>query len=322
MISIDPQPKWSVQEEKNEPFCVQASEDSSFIAVGLSNGMISLRSPVTGRLSYSLQQSENRYPTTSIRFNSNDPKMFLAVSADGFIKEWTTKNPQVVWKYQEPDNQLFCLDFNQQSDKFATGGKDTKVRLYDYQSKKLITEYSRNEFDLETTRGHCNRVFSIKFNPNDTNVMYSGGWDDTVQVWDLRSSSSTRAIFGPHICGDSIDIFNNTLLTCSWRTSDQIQLWDIRNYSLLRTMKWSLMADDQQCLIYSSKFLPNGQYFIAGGSGVSQARMFSMETHTAVGTPLSLGGSIYSIFAPQTGNCAFFGLSNGFVAQHSYSTSN
>ena len=34
----------------------------------------------------------------------------------------------------------------------------------------------------------------------------SGGWDDTVQFWDRREPHAVRRIFGPHICGQAIDI--------------------------------------------------------------------------------------------------------------------
>lgn len=33
-----------------------------------------------------------------------------------------------------------------------------------------------------STPGHSNRVFSLKFNPDDPNIIVSGGWDNTVQV--------------------------------------------------------------------------------------------------------------------------------------------
>jgi COMPASS component SWD3 len=55
--------------------------------------------------------------------------------------------------------------------------------------------------------GHSNRVFSIKFNPDDENILLSGGWDNTVQIWDIRAGASVRSIFGPHICGDAMDIY-------------------------------------------------------------------------------------------------------------------
>jgi WD40 repeat protein len=55
-------------------------------------------------------------------------------------------------------------------------------------------------------RGHSNRIFSVKF--IDDNSIVSGGWDSVLHQWDLRAGKSVRAIFGPHVAGDSIDYRN------------------------------------------------------------------------------------------------------------------
>lgn len=42
-----------------------------------------------------------------------------------------------------------------------------------------------------------------------------GGWDNTVQVWDIRVGYAVRSIYGPHICGDALDMDGNTIVTGS-----------------------------------------------------------------------------------------------------------
>jgi WD40 repeat protein len=34
--------------------------------------------------------------------------------------------------------------------------------------------------------GHINRVFAVKFDKEDENLLISGGWDNNIKVWDLR----------------------------------------------------------------------------------------------------------------------------------------
>eukprot|EP00501_MAST-03F_sp_TOSAG23-6_P001280 GSMAST32.ASY1.ANO1.1328.1 assembled CDS len=58
-------------------------------------------------------------------------------------------------------------------------------------------------------------VFSLKFKEDDENLVISGGWDNTVQIWDLRTECSIRSFYGPHICGDAVDLSGNTVLTGS-----------------------------------------------------------------------------------------------------------
>ena len=47
-----------------------------------------------------------------------------------------------------------------------------------------------------------------------------------------------RSIFGPHVCGDAMDVLDGTLLTGSWRPDDQLQLWDLGSCKLISTIPW------------------------------------------------------------------------------------
>ena len=81
--------------------------------------------------------------------------------------------------------------------------------------------------------GHSNRVYCVKYNIHNPKIIVSGGWDQTMQVWDTRAGQyyfiysqifkaelgqSVASIFGPYVCGDSIDIDSNgVVLTGSYR---------------------------------------------------------------------------------------------------------
>ena len=63
-------------------------------------------------------------------------------------------------------------------------------------------QLGRNERELVEQR------FKAGGRPDDPNVLLSGGWDNTVQVWDVRAGQSVRSIFGPHICGEDNWVLN------------------------------------------------------------------------------------------------------------------
>ncbi len=42
---------------------------------------------------------------------------------------------------------------------------------------------------FNTLRGHTNFVFCVNFNP-DTNLLVSGGYDETIRVWDVARGTS------------------------------------------------------------------------------------------------------------------------------------
>jgi COMPASS component SWD3 len=43
-------------------------------------------------------------------------------------------------------------------------------------------------------------------------------------MWDVRTDNPVRNIFGAHITGDSMDQWDNYVLTGSWRPEKQLQV--------------------------------------------------------------------------------------------------
>jgi len=94
--------------------------------------------------------------------------------------------------------------------------------------------------ELGELPGHSNRVFCVKFNKSDQNMVISGGWDNTVQIYDIRYRGTIHSIYGPHICGDCIDIRHDgtTMVTGSYRNDDVIEVWDLRMFRRTRVIPW------------------------------------------------------------------------------------
>ena len=54
----------------------------------------------------------------------------------------------------------------------------------------------------------------------------------------MRCWSFPRRIFGPHICGDALDILpsNGNILTGSWRKDNTVQIWDFKSGGLIKNI--------------------------------------------------------------------------------------
>lgn len=80
---------------------------------------------------------------------------------------------------------LNCLDFNCTSEKLAVAGNDAKIKIYNDHSadRELIMTLKGTG---KMFPGHSNRIYALKFSNTDENILYSAGWDDTVQINDLR----------------------------------------------------------------------------------------------------------------------------------------
>jgi WD40 repeat protein len=88
--------------------------------------------------------------------------------------------------------------------------------------------------------GHSNRIFCVKFDPFSQHTIASGGWDNTIQIYDIRKKGPIKSIYGPHVCGDAIDFFNDghTMLTGSYRQENVLELWDLRTFKKCRDINW------------------------------------------------------------------------------------
>jgi len=111
------------------------------------------------------------------------PNVIVTAQADGALRHWNGSTGKLLYSMlQEPENHLYALDFNSEGTLLATGGKDHFVRVYDETTKALAMKMKgRGE-----VIGHSNRIYCVKFNERDYNMLASGGWDNTVKIYDLR----------------------------------------------------------------------------------------------------------------------------------------
>jgi len=109
--------------------------------------------------------------------------------------------------------QLYCIDYNNDASKFVVVGSDPALKIYDEETRKLELKLTGEGCSVP---GHTSRIFCGKFDPDNPNVIVTGGWDQKILVWDVRDKTPVKSQFGPLICGDSIDIFEDVILTASW----------------------------------------------------------------------------------------------------------
>jgi WD40 repeat protein len=170
-------------------------------------------------------------------------------------------------------------------------------------------------YSVTKSAGHSNRIFAAKFVPSDENLIISGGWDNTVQVWDIRLGAAVRSIYGAHICGDALDIFGNEVLTGSWRPDNQLEIWDFGTGEKITDVKWnsSMFSSSGQpsCMLYSAQFSKEGhaRYIIAGGSGSNEAKVFDHRNNNQIiGTITGLSRGVFAAdFSPDNHKVAIAG---------------
>eukprot|EP01043_Picozoa_sp_COSAG02_P077466 COSAG02_NODE_16970_length_1039_cov_1.506383_2_plen_176_part_00 len=118
-------------------------------------------------------------------------------------------------------------------------------------------------------------MYAVRFHPEEKNNLVSGGWSDTIQLWDLRRKTTVRKVGGPHLSGDALDICGNFIVGGAAKTEDQLQLYDLRTFKPMKNLDWfgGVSSPDEPCMIYSAQFnhKSGGKLVAAGGSVVDKA---------------------------------------------------
>mmetsp|Transcript_11081 Transcript_11081/g.27640 ORF Transcript_11081/g.27640 Transcript_11081/m.27640 type:complete len:359 (-) Transcript_11081:227-1303(-) len=272
-------------------FCVRFSPDDKYLATSFANGAINIYDAETGKQEFVLNNIEGKdgaspLPTTQLRWRphsaqSKTKSVLISVNAefDGQILHWHIKSGKCLHTITERGNQLFCLDYFADGSQFATAGRDRLVRVYDEATKRLVQTLQGG--DMKETAGHSNRVFSLKYHPQHPNIILSGGWDNTVQVWDTRRGHSIRSLWNCYLCGDSVDFTSDgsQILTGSWRTENALQLWDFGhgdNAEMAETIEWKTATSQSTCMLFAAQCSKDAasSMILAGGSQDNEAKFF------------------------------------------------
>ena len=281
---ISPESKYYSQDSNEECFTLRFDETNNNIACGFSTGRLGLfklnnKNPNKKNILFS-ELSE--FPITCLRWKPHNKTILLCVTADGLIYEIHSSSGKILQKLEEKNNPLMCVDYSIDGSLFATGGNDKVVKLYDDSTKTLISKLESKKSNMPE---HSNRIFSVKFNPNNENMLISGGWDNTLLFYDIRAKEVQNFSYGAHICGDGMDIKDNYLLTVSWEKKDQIQLWDLRMMKYPYIFQVELPNENKNQIndisfLYSCKFNPKNSTFCISGSNKNLIRVYDYKNLT------------------------------------------
>jgi COMPASS component SWD3 len=310
-----PRVEWKTEVKghaESDTFCCAWSRDGKMLATGVGDGSVRVFNS-SGKLSYFFRVPvQGKLPTTCVKFrhssaHAKTKNVLLVANSDGSLSHWHVSSQTCLFSLQEEDNQLYGVDCSGDGLSFATCGMQPCVRVYDEATKVMTTELSIGKG--KNVPGHSSRVYSVKFHPQDDNVLVSGGWDNTIQIWDVRAQHAVRSIYGPHICGDALSIHptEGTLLTASHRPELPLELWDLGSGKLMKTCGWT---KENPQMLFAAQFSPCGSLFAAGGTGPgsNEARLFDYRSFAPVDVVETQSSGIYSLaFDADSTRLAFAG---------------
>lgn len=244
----------------------------------------------------------------------------LATNSDGEVFGWEAFNGKLLYKFKEPDNEIYCCDYHPSGLQFATGGKDRTIRIYDDVTQDLIRELSGK---TDEHHGHANRIFALKYSPDDPNILLSGGWDNLVLIWDTRKESPISHILGPNISGEAIDIFGDRILAGSFNNNNNLSIMSMSKSKVEHIIDWYDSPEYKKAgitppCIYAARYTkPNAEYIVAGGTSRNEVRVFrNNEDYSkikGIGTFANLSSACITIDCAHESNKFVIGCANGTI---------
>ncbi|XP_012940293.1 guanine nucleotide-binding protein subunit beta-like protein [Aplysia californica] len=269
----------------NGVFSVQFNHTGSLLAVGFGSGGVQLFDPLTGTMTKELRACrQGGSSVMTLRFHPKEPDVLYAGTTEGYVYIYNVKTGEQLGTIEELGNEINTLDFCVDGFNFATGGKDLNVRVYETKHNKLLRTYEGyNEKTFVTEKNkvaNTMRVFSIKFHPNNQYIFVSGGWDNHIKIWDTRDNEGIkRNIRGPHICGDSIDMKDNNILTGQWTALHALQLYDYTSGKVVKEINY---PHKDGAFLYAASYV-NDNTVMGGGSGTNSLEVVEIDTNRHVG---------------------------------------
>ena len=302
-------------EETSEVFAVRWSADDSLIAASMGDGSIRLFSATSGSLIRNLvcKASEENMPVTGIRWRplvsvSKTKHILLCITSDGAIIHWHATSGKELHRLMLPGTQCLACDYTLEGKHYAVGFQDMFIRVYDEGTKQQTAELSMG---VGERIGHSNRIFSVKWLSDS--MLASAGWDNNILLWDVRTQSVVRSIFGPHICGDALDVRNDVLVSGSFNSVDQLEFWDMHTGVKERSL--TLQQGEVPCQVYAVQYskCDGGATLAAGGAGSSECYFFDSRSLELFSLMSHIPGSVFSIDHAHTEPRVAIGCGDGTI---------
>ncbi|KAL4494012.1 hypothetical protein ABPG72_022029 [Tetrahymena utriculariae] len=299
----------------SEILCVRFDPEDSLIATGNLNGSLQIFHLQSGYQKININVSDQNNPTPCTVLRWRPPSSSATVKnvittgdGNGNIIQWHTTSGKELERINEKDNEILCLDYDNKGQYLATGGKDSTIRVYDEVSK--IIEYKLNGPGYTNDQSHQNRIFSVKFLPEDSNLLISGSWDQNINLWDLREKKCVGSFIGGKISGDSIDYKNGKILVGANTAKDQIKIFDYKERKLINEVVYDQNKKENGAFIFGAQFQKNNDETISVcSSGRNELKVFDqLKNYQPLSTVTNFPKGIYSLdYANQINKIAFGG---------------
>jgi WD40 repeat protein len=256
-------------------------------------------------------------------------------SLDGSLRLWDLESgAQIGKEWCDRNNGVWSMALSPNGKTIAGGSNDSYVRLWDVETKKVISEWT----------GHTGVVRALCWSADGERVA-SGSWDGTARVWDVNTGNTVLKIKTKHDRVVAVMYSpDSSKLATGGNKKDAVKIWDAKTGKLLNTLKhdhwvyslawtsdgkklisgsfglirifdtatWQQVAIlEGHTFIINAIFLSQNNRFLASASGDKTARLWNLDTNLPVGPPLQHEEGLYSAGISPDGKALVTGCRDG-----------
>lgn len=162
------------RKEKRDAMLTAANYNrrTKVLVVAFSTGAFYLYELPDVNMIHSLSISE--YPISAAVFNCTGDWVALASREIGQLLVWEWQSEQYIMKQQGHSSEMACIAYSPDGQYIATGGEDSKVKLWNTQSSFCFVTFSE----------HTSGVTAVQFSRNKK-FLVSSSLDGTVRAFDI-----------------------------------------------------------------------------------------------------------------------------------------
>lgn len=283
--------------------CSTLHASTSLLCVGFSSGIFSL---------YSLEDLANPIHTLSISnesintvsFDESGEWLSFGCSNSGQLLVWEWRSESYILKQQSHSSShgMNCFAYNSDGSLGATGGDDSKIKLWDMSSG----------FCIATFEDHSSTITALEFSSNQ--VLFSASLDGTIRAYDLIRFRNFRTFSAPKsVQFSSLAIEpSGEILVGGGNDSFEIYMWEVRSGKIIEILNGHTGP------ISSLKFSPNGNGTLISCSWDKSIRIWETFRRSANTEPIGLSSDGLSLtirpdgkeiaVATLDGNLSFFDI--------------
>eukprot|EP01029_Cantina_marsupialis_P022321 TRINITY_DN544154_c0_g1_i1.p1 TRINITY_DN544154_c0_g1~~TRINITY_DN544154_c0_g1_i1.p1 ORF type:complete len:327 (+),score=62.48 TRINITY_DN544154_c0_g1_i1:203-1183(+) len=184
-------------------------------------------------------------------FNSKADQ--IATAGNKFVVLHDLKSGEEIGTLRGHSGGINDLDWSPCGRFIGSAGNDTNVLIHDAETNVLIHKM----------QGHCHKVFTARFHSCTSNLIITGGLDETVRLWDLRSGKCIKAMMPHSEPINSVDFSTDGQMFLTSSMDGLCRIFDFRRFDCLKTLAPGVKDLRSHEMVGGSIFSPNDAFVLS-----------------------------------------------------------